>query len=306
MCGGAQTNIDFYTGVLGLRLIKVGVNQDDPGTYHFFYGDGLGGYSEGITFFPFADLPKGVVGRGQAAVVAYAVPADSLDKWAERLASHGVETTRTQSPFSPAERIDFTDPDGLRLRLVASEADSRTTENGFEGHGPDTAIRGFHSVELWSNRPESTIRVLEALGASVVSERGTLVRLAFGQGFASQIVDVESDDSLPVGRPGAGTNHHVAWRTTDETDLQARRTDALGVGLRPTDVIDRMYFKSVYFREYGGILFELATNGPGFDVDEPADLLGRGLSLPPWLEDRREEILAGVEPINLPGGVHIP
>lgn len=295
----ANRNIEFYTQVLGLRLVKVTVNFDDPAAYHLYYGDTLGRPGTVITFFVWANMPPGRRGSGQVTAVGFSVPAASLDYWRARLEAHGVRT-------EPAERFDekvlrFYDPDGLQLELVAGPGpDNREPWTG----GPVPAehgVRGIYGVTLTEPAAEPTTGLLTlVMGFRFQAADAGRYRYATGPGGPGAVVDVEVRRDLFRGRVAVGTVHHVAWRTgNDETQL-AWRSRLLAAGYQVTPVRDRLYFRSIYFFEPGGVLFEIATDPPGFTVDEAADTLGTGLRLPPWLEARRAELEAVLPPLSLP------
>jgi glyoxalase family protein len=297
-----QRNMDFYAGTLGLRLVKLTVNFDDPGTYHLYYGDGVGRPGTIMTFFPWPGAPRGTVGLGQVGVTAFAVPTESLGFWRQRLEAHGVKTRGPAGRFGE-QVLEFDDPDGLPLELVAGGSDARP---GWDA-GPvkvEHAIRGFHSVALAERPPrDASERTLALLGASMdfrlVAESGDRLRYAMGDGSPGALVDVLLT-AVPQGRGAAGTVHHVAWRTPDDAHQAAWRERIAAAGLDITPVRDRQYFRSVYFREPGGVLFEIATDPPGFATDESPEHLGERLRLPPWLEPKRATIERSLPPLRLP------
>lgn len=299
IAGDPQQNVRFYTETLGLRLVKLTVNFDDPGTYHLYYGDGLGRPGTIMTFFPWPGAPRGVVGLGQVAVTAFSVPPASLDFWRRRLEASDI-ASRGPHRRDDDRVLEFEDPDGLPLELVAGAADVRP---GWDG-GPvaaDYAIRGFHSVTLAGRPPrpasERTLTFLHGpMGFRVVADGEERVRYAMGGGEPGALADVLLT-ALPRGRLAAGTVHHVAWRTPDDTQQAAWRERLAAAGLDVTPVRDRQYFRSIYFREPGGVLFEIATDPPGFATDEPVEDLGARLRLPPWLESRREMIERSLPPL---------
>lgn len=301
MCGDAQTNIDFYAGVLALRLAKVTVNFDDPSTYHLYYGDGTGAPGSAMTFFPWPNAPKGQIGTGQVGATAFSVPAGSLDFWTARLQSAGLHPDKFER-FG-AVGLSFRDPDGLVLELIEAQ-DGRepwvTTEVG-----QDVAIRGFHSTTLLSANPESTLDTLEALGFVQQGIEGGRVRLDTGHGGPHQIVDVMTGP-IQKGYGGVGTVHHIAFRAEDDDNQDELSRAAESKGFMPTTVQERCYFRSVYFRESGRILFEIATDQPGFTIDEDTTALGSALRLPDWFEPHREKIEASLVPVTTPAGVTIP
>ncbi|HEX3130159.1 MAG TPA: ring-cleaving dioxygenase [Thermoanaerobaculia bacterium] len=296
-----QMNVDFYAGVLGLRLVKKTVNFDDPGTYHFYYGDGQGHPGTIMTFFPWPMARLGSRGAGQATVTSFSVPEGSLGWWAERLDRMGVEHDDPRPRFDE-EVLTVLDPDHLQIELVAQPGDSRTPWDG----GPvptEHAIRGFEGVTLMEWNPEITSEVLTGLlGFRSVSQAGDRFRFEVGAGGPGTRVDVLAKPDAPRGHVSAGTVHHVAWRTPDDAQQRAWYEEIRNRGLHVSPILDRQYFHSIYFREPGGVLFEIATDPPGFTKDEPEATLGTDLKLPPWLEpDRKriEEVLPKIEVPNL-------
>ncbi|WP_418282529.1 ring-cleaving dioxygenase [Halorubrum sp. DTA98] len=289
-------NHAFYTETLGLRLVKRSVNQDDVGVYHLFYADDAGTPGTSMTFFPYTDARSGRVGTGQATTVSFVIPDDAVDYWVDRLESRAIGTNRFER-FGD-EVIAFEDPDGLPLELVA-RADAPAGEPPAGPVPEERAIRGFFAVELALVDPDPTVRLLEAMGYEATEDDESAGRRRFeSTGDRGFVVDVVTDPSTPQGSPGAGTVHHVAYRVTD--DEQAAWRELLREhGLRPSEVIDRKWFRSVYVRTHGGVLFEFATKEPGYDVDEPRDSLGERLVLPEWSENRREEIEDGLPPLSL-------
>lgn len=284
----AQRNADFYSGVLGLRFVKKTVNQDDPFTYHLYYGDSLGRPGTAMTFFPYADLPAGRPGRRQVYETAFSVPAGALGFWRDRLERHNVGAIDQEEHFGVAT-LRFVDPDGLIIRLV--EDAEQTSEAGWpEGPVPaNQAVRAFSGVRLGSAVPEETTRILtDVLGYEERASDQGVTRFAIRDAERAGLVDLL--DTPPAGRPGVGTVHHVAFRVPDQESLLTMRQRLVDAGIQPTPEIDRFYFRSVYFREPGGILFEIATDDPGFATDETADELGTHLKLPPQYEPQRAEI----------------
>lgn len=295
-----QQNIDFYAGVLGLRLIKLTVNYDDPTTYHLYYGDGQGHPGTITTFFPWPGAMGGRIGTGQLTVTSFAVPEESLGFWKDRLTEHETSVQETRSEFDE-KVLFFTDRDGLQLELIAApHADpDRTWNRG--PVPPDCAIRGFHHVTLSENGYERTASLLtDTLGFTRVQEQGARFRYAASGGLPGTIVDLICVPEGRAGRVAVGTVHHVAWRTpTDEQQVKWRKT-IRDLQYNVTPVIDRTYFHSIYFHEPGGVLFEIATDPPGFAVDEPADKIGSSLVLPKWLESGRSELERILPPVELP------
>ncbi|MDR7414935.1 MAG: ring-cleaving dioxygenase [Armatimonadota bacterium] len=289
--GPAQENVDFYAGVLGMRLVKRSVNQDDPGTYHLFYADAEGRPGTDLTFFPWAHMPPGRLGTGLAVEVALAVPQGSLRYWEERLDRYGVRVEPREVRFGEAV-LPFADPHGLRLALVEVE-ERPFTPWGRSPVPPEHQIRGLHAARVWVQRLRPTVQFLtDVLGFVPLGEEGGWHRYGVAGGGSGAFLEIQERPWEGRGRWGVGTVHHLAWRVEDEDHQQEVRRRVLLVGLRPTPVIDRFWFRSVYFSEPGGVLFELATDGPGFAVDEDPDHLGERLVLPPWLEPHRAEIEA--------------
>ena len=298
IAGEPQRNLDFYTQVLGLRLVKLTVNFDDPGTYHFYFGDAKGTPGSILTFFPWAGVPRGRVGTGQVAATSFAVPAGSLDYWRERLASH---EAHEEAPRFGESVLRFEDPDGLPLEIVATGSAASTT--AWRGGSVDAAhaIAGFHSATLLEEGYEKTAALLEkVMGLTHVATAGNRYRYRMGAGGAASIVDVVCAPDSKPGRLGAGTVHHIAWRTPDDAQQLAWRKRLVGDGYNVSPVMDRTYFHSIYYREPGGILFEIATDPPGFALDEPAEHLGEGLMLPPQVEPYRKSLEHALPPLTLP------
>lgn len=286
--GPPQETLDFYVDGLGLRLVKTTVNFDDPGTYHLYFGDATGQPGTILTFFPWTYATPGQTGAGMVQATAFAAPAASIDYWAERLPAVGAQRVAEPVQRFGEPVIRFRDPDGLPLDIVGT---SRAETNAGWPGGPVPAahaLRGFHSATLGLESTGPTADVLtELLGFEVVGEEDGRRRFQ-GRGDRGHVIDlVLSGQSA---RLGTGTVHHIAFRARDDEE-QARWHDALrDRGFRVTDVKDRQYFKSIYFREPGGVLFEVATDGPGFLRDESEAELGSTLQLPPWLEPRRDAI----------------
>ena len=305
IAGNPQRNLDFWVEALGLRLVKRSVNQDDPGTYHFFFADAEGTPGTSMTFFPWENLRQGKVGSGQVARTAFRVPEGSLDYWQERFEAYDVPYSDRVERFGETV-LPFEDPDGLPLELVAVEIPDDDPTVPWTAFVPEEhAIRGFHSVTLWLADPEPTEDLLRTMG---LTEVGTEQAQGDTPGdertrFAAAGPVGKYVDILPTiqgGRQGHGTVHHVAFQTPTDDEQESMRTAVRRAGLNPTAQIDRHWFRSVYFREFGGVLFELATNGPGYDSDEPLDELGERLVLPGKFDARREEIEAQLTDIEVP------
>ena len=305
IAGDPQRNLDFWVETLGLRLVKRSINQDDPGTYHFFFADAEGNPGTSMTFFPWENLSRGKVGTGQVARTAFRVPEGSLDDWASRFDRYGVESGERFERFGEPV-LPFRDPDGLPVELVEVDIpEDDPTVPWTEFVPEEAAIRGFHSVTLWLADPQPTENLLRTMGLEEVGSEQSpddtpgdeRTRFA-AAGSVGKYVDV-----LPTiggGRQGHGTVHHVAFQTPTDEDQEAMRTAVRSLGLNPTQQIDRHWFRSVYFRESGGVLFELATNGPGYASDEPLEDLGGRLVLPGEFEARRERIEAGLADVTVP------
>ncbi len=297
--GEPQRNADFYAGALGLRLVKKTVNFDDPETYHLYYGDGAGSPGTIMTFFPWAHAPRGRVGAGQLIVTSFSIPATSLGYWTERLVEKGVRFEKPRDRFGETV-LTFEDPDGLRTELVAAE-DGRT--GWADGPAPaEHSVRGLHHVALAVETTELTAKLMtDSLGFRQVDETEGRLRFTAGEGGPGGLVDVVGAAGFPRGSMGVGTVHHVAFRVPDEESQLAVREEVAALGYNVTPILDRNYFRSIYFREPGGVLFEIATDPPGFAADEDAEHLGETLKLPPWLEERRDEIEEVLTPLRVPG-----
>lgn len=297
IAGDPQGNVDLYVGVLGMRLVKRTVNQDDPGTYHLFYADAQGTPGTDLTFFPWPQLPPAREGVGVAVEVALAVAPGSLAFWEDRLARHGVRVGRVEERFGEL-CLPVWDPHGLPLALV--EAEGRSFVPWAQSPvPPERQIRGLIGARVWVASLQPTERFLvEVLKFRRVGEEGGWVRFGAGEAAGVSWLDVRAQPA-PEGRWGVGGVHHLAWRVRDEAHQAALRRQVAGAGRAPTPVVDRFWFKSVYFREPGGVLFELATDGPGFAVDEDPERLGTSLVLPPWLELYRSRIEAQLPPLRV-------
>ena len=299
MASDPRANFDFYTRVLGLRFIKKSVNQDDPGTYHLYYGDYAGSPGTAITFFPWPGLRRGRPGTGQAYATAFSIPAGSLAFWQERLVKLGIATEPVTTRFGDQVLTAF-DPDGLRLELVAThEPDLRPPAPSKDvpaAHG----IRGFHSSTLGLVNAQATATVLtKVMGYRLAAEDGPRARYTISAGGPGTYVDLLTDPSLPRGLNGAGTIHHVAFRTPTDASQSQAHTEIAKTGLHISPIIDRAYFKSIYYREPAGVLFEIATDQPGFAIDEPIESLGTKLGLPPHLEPHRAELEAALPALTI-------
>jgi glyoxalase family protein len=299
IAGDPQENVDFYAGVLGLRMVKRSVNQDDPTTYHLFYADAQGSPGTDLTFFPWPQLPPARLGTGLAVEVALAVPEGSLGFWGERLARYGAAVHGLESAFGE-RRLRLEDPHGLPLALV--EVVERAFVPWDESPVPaDLQVRGLHGARVWEASLVRTERFLvEVLGFVPAGEEDGWRRYTVAGGGSGCVLDVQEKPLASPGRWGVGGVHHLAWRVRDDQHQQEVRHRVAWAGVSPTPVIDRFWFKSVYFREPGGVLFELATDGPGFAVDEDLERLGTALVLPPWLEGERARIEAALPRLRYP------
>lgn len=295
MVNDAQRTIDFYAGVLGLRLVKKTINFDRPEVYHLYFGNESGQPGTVITFFPWPKQLKGRIGIGQVGVTGYVIPEGSLEFWKNRLKKFGVE-------FSADVRfgekyVKLQDPDGLEIELV-ERTGGQVNGWSFGAVRSEVAIKGFSGATLISAQPHKTTEVLEnVLGLECVGQEEGFLRFK-SDAELGNIMDIKLTPSVR-GLMGAGTVHHIAWRARDEAELLKWRALLQEKGYYPTEVKDRNYFKAIYFNEGGGILFEIATDAPGFTVDEPLDRLGERIMLPSWLEPKREELEAILAPIEV-------
>ncbi len=293
--GHPQENVDFYAGVLGLRLVKKTVNFDDPETYHLYFGDEGGKPGTIITFFPWVGARQGVIGDGQVGVTSYVVPKGALTFWESRLTKFNVAYTK-KNRFGE-EYLAFDDPHGLHLEIVEREEGEKNTWT-FGKVTPDYAIKGFGGATLFSKQPEKTADLLEnVLGLEKVAEEGNLVRYQSSSDIGN-VVDLKITSS-GNGMMGAGTVHHIAWRAIDDNDQLEWQKYVSEHGYAVTPVQDRNYFNSVYFREHGEILFEIATDPPGFALDESHETMGEQLKLPIRYEQYREQLEERLIPIKV-------
>jgi glyoxalase family protein len=283
-----------------MRLAKRSVNQDDPGTYHLFYTDAEGHPGTDLTFFPWAQMPRGRKGYGLSVEVSLAIPPGSLDYWTERLAQFRVETAGIETRFGE-RTLPFNDPHGQDLALVET-ADPRLFTPWEGSPVPvEQQVRGLHSARLWERSLETTSRFLATgLGFESLGTEDGWTRYGLEGGRSGNIIDIREVPEERLGQWGVGTVHHIAWRASDEVEQLEMRQRVIASGGRPTEVIDRFWFKSIYFREPGGVLFEIATDGPGFSLDEDPAHLGERLILPPWLELHRQAIEDALPPLKVP------
>jgi glyoxalase family protein len=295
MVNDAQRNIDFYAGVLGLRLIKKTINFDRPEVYHLYFGNETGDPGTVITFFPWEKQLKGRIGTGQVGVTSYLIPKGSISFWENRLKKFDVDS-RSSIRFEE-KYIHFHDPDGLKIELVERE-EGPINHWSIGGIQAENAIKGFSGAILYSAQPHKTADVLEnVMGLECIGQEGDFLRFK-AEGHLGNTIDIQLNPSVR-GLMGAGTVHHIAWRAQDEEELLSWRSLLQDKGYYPTEVRDRNYFKAVYFHEEGGILFEIATDPPGFSVDESVAELGKRLMLPSWLESKREELESTLPPVEV-------
>jgi glyoxalase family protein len=298
--GDPQVNVDFYTRILGQRLVKQTVNFDDPGTYHLYYGDETGTPGSILTFFPWPGARRGQRGVGQIVAISLAIPADALDYWMDRFTQHEVLFTGPTTRFNE-QVISFHDPHGLSLELVASQD---AVQRSRWKHGPipeQYAIRGIGCITLAESDQERTAAWLTSvLGFRFLQQEGNRYRYEVGPGGLGACVDILEAPGQPRGHIAVGTVHHVAWRTEDDTHQVDWQAYLLAQQSDVTAVLDRKYFHSIYFHEPGGVLFEIATDPPGFTLDEPDTQLGTHLELPSWLEPLRSEIEQALPPLRVP------
>jgi glyoxalase family protein len=292
IAGSAKRNFNFYTKVLGLRLLKKTVNFDDPGTYHLYYGNEVGSPGTILTFFPYEGARKGKVGSGIASHIGYSVPEGSFDFWMKRFKDYHVEYGVTSEKFGE-KYLPFKDPDGLQLELIIPDApDNR---KGWETEEVQTAVatKGFHSVTLTLRNAGKTAEILtDIFGYTLQAKEASHYRFKTDAVEGAGYIDIIEDATAHPSLGGAGTNHHIAFRVKNEDVLMKFREKVVLAGFNITDKIDRSYFYSLYFREPGGVLFEIATDNPGFSIDEPLEELGQKLLLPPQYESQRAQIEA--------------
>ena len=300
IAGDPRENVDFYVRVLGMRLVKKSVNQDAPDTYHLFYADAVGSPGTDLTFFPWPGAAPGRLGIGLTVEVQLAVARGSLEWWSARLTANHGRPGPIETRFG-ARVLPFSDPHGLPLALVEAE---RPFVPWPDGPVPmEHQVRGLHAARLWERSLAPTTSFLvDVMGFRLAGEEGGWHRYAAADGGSGTLIEIQERPGEPRGEWGVGTVHHVAWRVADVSEQESLRGEVERAGRRPTPRIDRFWFESVYFREPGGVLFELATDGPGFERDESVEHLGERLILPPWLEARRSEIEAALPPLEMPVG----
>jgi glyoxalase family protein len=290
IAGNAQRNLDFYSKVLGQRFVKKTVNFDDPGTYHFYFGNEVGTPGTILTFFPWQNVRQGYNGTGMATNIGYSVPEGSLQFWTDRFKQFNVTFQEVSEKFGE-KHLPFQDRDGLKIDLIVPQKEDKRKAWKTNEIKEDVATKGFHSVTLTLKRPEPTVAVLiDILGYHLLKQEGNNYRFITDSIDNANIVDLIIAPDQPAGLNAGGTNHHVAFRVKDDKILMDYREKVLSKGLNITPKIDRDYFFSLYFREPGGVLFELATDNPGFAKDEPVEELGTHLKLPKQYESARAEI----------------
>lgn len=297
-----QQNVDFYTKVLGLRLVKQTVNFDAPHIWHLYYGDEKGSPASILTFFPWPNISRGRDGAGLTTATAFSVPQESLSFWVTHLSSLGIEATQSKDS-NQYDVLELRDNDGMRLQLVGTKGDERSGWDGVGNIPAEHAIRGLHSVELSERSIDPTASMLEGLlGMRVASEEAGRANFEMASGQSGAKVEVLGGVKQ-TGLQAGGTVHHVAFSAPDLSTMEKWQMELLEKGVQVTQILDRQYFKSIYFREPGGVLFEIATDDPGFAIDEPLLELGKKLKLPPWLEPNREQIEANLPPIRVEANV---
>jgi glyoxalase family protein len=300
----AQQNVDFYRNVLGQRLVKKTVNFDAPDTYHFYFADQTGTPGTVLTFFAWQNVKRGIRGNGETAAVAYTIPSGSIGFWQDYLTGKGISVQPVEQRFG-MDVLPFDDPDGMRIELITAGAPSGVDHWEMGPIPREHALRGFHSVTLWLEEIDLTADLLlNPMGYSFVAQEGNRHRFIGGVNALASTLDIlhrptKPEDILEAAQFGGGSIHHIAFRVpTDELQLEYQSAlRAAGYGVTP--VRDRTYFHSIYYREPGGVLFEIATEGPGFALDEPEETLGEALKLPPWFESQRSAIESELPPIHL-------
>lgn len=299
-----QKNVDFYTQALGLRLIKQTVNFDAPHIWHLYYGDEVGTPASILTFFPWPGVPKGKEGAGLTTATSFSVPAESMGFWRERFGKLGIES----DPIfvrGDEEVLTVRDPDGMRLELVGTRGDSRSGWDGVASIPMEHAVRGLHAVTMEQKQIDPTAGMLtDLLGMSLSNETGDSATFQMAEGSSGALVNVLGGVDQR-GLQAGGTVHHVAFRAPNLETMTFWQHELLESGVQVTQIMDRQYFKSIYFREPGGVLFEIATDTPGFDIDEPLLELGKKLKLPPWLEPNREQIEGSLTPFEIKEGEYV-
>lgn len=300
IAGNAQENLDFYVALLGMRLVKRSVNQDDPGTYHLFFADRVGNPGTDLTFFPWPQMEPSRLGIGLTVEVSFAIAPGSLAYWQDRLRRSIVEHSTPETRFGETT-LAFKDVHGLQLALVETSDERQFVPWEHSPVSPEHQLRGMHSVRLWERKLDHTEKILtQRMGFVLLGEEDSWHRYGVEGGGSGKLIEIKELPEERRGQWGTGAVHHVAWRVKDSDEQMSLREGIANAGLRPTPQIDRFWFKSVYYKEPGGVLFELATDGPGFDRDEDLEHLGEQLILPPWLEAQRKEIEAALPPLEMP------
>ncbi len=300
MASDAQKNVDFYVKVLGLRFVKKSINQDAPDVYHLYYGDETGSPGTAMTFFPFGRAARGTRGNGEISHVAFAVPTASQDFWIGHLSKNGVSFEGPANKFNDVV-ITFLDPDGMAIDLVFSDKQELRSPWKKSVVPIEHAIRRFYGVTMNLSVLDPSVKVLtDVLGARPVLQSENRFRFLIGEGSDEAAIDIVVDPAVPRARQSAGSVHHIAWRVKDFSAHEEWQKTVADGGLSPTEIIDRFYFHSIYFREPGGVLYEIATDNPGFTVDETLEELGTRLMLPPWYESHRARIEQALPPITVP------
>ena len=297
-----QRNLDFYVELLGLRLVKRTVNFDDPGSYHLYFGDAVGTPGTILTFFSWPGAHRGVHGSGEVGATAFAIPPDSAGYWLDRLKKLHVSAERAPKRFGE-EVVRLADPDGMPIELIESIPSAAVVPWSESPVSAERAIRGFHSVSARLQSAEATAKLItETFGYQLVQETGNRSRFAAsGEAGIGQIIDLVSAPDVHPGRIAVGSVHHIAFRVPNDEQQIAWREKLISQGYQVSPVMDRTYFHSIYFREPGGVLFELATDSPGFTLDESVDELGVSLRLPAWMEHARPQIEEALPKITVPG-----
>lgn len=294
-----QRILDFYVQVMGLRFVKRTVNFDDPGSYHFYLGDDVGSPGTILTFFAWPMATRGSLGVGETSTLAFGVPSTSLDFWEQRLLAAGIPVEDAGDRFG--DRIlSFGDPDGMRVELVGTKSAPEVRTPRTSDVPQEHSVRGFHGVTLCEAGFELTARVLNTMGFRKTEQDNNRIRFAAEGNAPGRHIDVLVQPQLVYGNMGAGTIHHIAFRAVDDASQLEWREVLVGISLNVTPVLDRNYFHSIYFREPGGVLFEIATDPPGFTIDEPVESLGESLKLPAWYERSRGRIERALPPIEMP------
>jgi len=283
-----QRNLGFYTQVLGLRFVKRTINFDDPGTYHFYFGDDAGSPGTILTFFPWPTAVQGIAGAGEVVKTAFSIPLSSLDYWQRRLSDHGISAERKGKRFDE-EVLAFPDLDGMKIEIVGHADFASVNVPRFTSVLPEHAIRGFFGVTLCERQLDETAVILNLMGFKQIAVDGNRRRFAANGNALGNHIDLLIDANASYGQFGAGSVHHIAFRAKDDP-AQREWREEIAKHLNVTPVMDRTYFRSIYFREPGGVLFELATDPPGFAFDEPLESLGEELRIPAWLEAKRSFI----------------